>query len=246
MSKLRLYIIIMCVGLVSSPALAQLGEPRNDWAFGVNGGVTMNRVSFKPTVNQSWNIAPTAGLTVRYTSERYYKVFCSLQLEVNYANLGWRENIILADGTFSNDTDSPQTYHRDIHYLQVPLLARLALGKEHKGAMGYLVLGPQVGWMLGDNAVHSDAWTPLDRINGRNEQYDLAIKNRFDYGITGGLGCELNTSAGHFLVEGRYYFGLANIFGASKADAFSRSANGAIVGKVTYLLPAIKKKKNAH
>ena len=162
------------------------------------------------------------------------------------ADLSVRENIILADGTFSKDTDSPQTYHRDIHYLQVPLLARLALGKEHKGAMGYLILGPQVGWMLGDNAVHSESWTPLDRINGRNEQYDLAIKNRFDYGITGGLGCELNPSAGHFLVEGRYYFGLANIFGASKADAFSRSANGAIVGKVTYLLPAIKKKKNAH
>ncbi len=235
----------MSIGVAFSAAYAQLGEPRNDWAFGVNGGVTVNRVSFKPSVSQSWNVAPTAGLTVRYTSELYYKVLCSLQLEANYANMGWKEDIILADGTYSKDAATPETYRRNIHYVQVPLLARLALGKEEKGAMGYLILGPQVGWMISENAVQSNVWNPADRINGRNEQYDLKVKNSFDYGITGGLGCELNTRAGHFLIEGRYYFGLANIFGASKADAFSRSANGAIVGKVTYLLPSFKKKKNA-
>lgn len=237
----------MSIGVAFSTAYAQLGEPRNDWAFGVNGGVTVNRVSFKPSVSQAWNVAPTAGLTVRYTSELYYKVLCSLQLEVNYANMGWNEDIILADGTYSKETASPQTYCRNMHYLQVPVLARLALGKEHRGAMGYLILGPQVGWLMSEKAEQSNFWEPSDRINGRHEQYDLKAKNSFDYGITGGLGCELNTKAGHFLIEGRYYFGLANIFGASKADAFSRSANGAIIGKVTYLISPdlFKKKKNA-
>ena len=76
-----------------------------------------------------------------------------------------------------------------------------------------------------------------DRVNNRYEQYSMAIERRFDYGITGGLGVELATKAGHFLVEGRYYFGLRDIFGNSKRDTFARSANGTISAKITYILP---------
>ena len=75
------------------------------------------------------------------------------------------------------------------------------------------------------------------------EQYDLPIENKFEYGITGGLGMEVNTKrAGHFMLEGRYYFGLSNIFHDGKADTFGRSANGAIVAKVSYLFDVFNKK----
>ena len=68
----------------------------------------------------------------------------------------------------------------------------------------------------------------------------MDIDNRFDYGITGGLGVELHTKLGHFLVEGRYYFGLADIFSSSKKDYFDRSANGSIIVKATYLFDLTK------
>ena len=67
-------------------------------------------------------------------------------------------------------------------------------------------------------------------------QYDLPVKHKFDYGITGGIGVELNTKAGHFLLEGRYYYGLSDVFGNSKKDVFSRSNHGAIIAKLSYLI----------
>ena len=47
---------------------------------------------------------------------------------------------------------------------------------------------------------------------------------------------ELTTKAGHFLLEGRYYYGLSDIYKNSKKDTFSRSNNGTIIVKVTYLI----------
>ena len=46
---------------------------------------------------------------------------------------------------------------------------------------------------------------------------------------------ELNTKLGHFLLEGRYYYGLSDVFGNAKKDVFSRSNHGAIVAKLSYL-----------
>ncbi|MCQ2206429.1 MAG: PorT family protein [Bacteroidaceae bacterium] len=241
MAKLRLHTLLCLLLPATLCAWAQVGEPRSEWRWGVNGGVGFNRVSFSPSVTQKWFFGPTAGLTVRYTCEKYYHLLCSIQMEANFTSTGWKEDIVLADGTYSSQTAQPQTYFRRLNYIQVPILARLALGKEHRGASGYLAVGPQLGWMISETAEHSTYWQPDDRINSRNQQYGLKVKNRFDYGITGGLGLEVGTAAGSFLIEGRYYFGLANLFGASKSDAFSRSANGTIIGKITYLLPEHKK-----
>ena len=66
-------------------------------------------------------------------------------------------------------------------------------------------------------------------------QYSMPIEKKFDYGITAGAGLELNTRAGHFLIEGRYYYGLSDIYKNSKKDIFSRSNHSTIVAKVTYL-----------
>ena len=69
------------------------------------------------------------------------------------------------------------------------------------------------------------------------------LDHKIDYGITAGLGIELTTGIGHFIVDARYYYGLSDLFGNAKKDPFSRSANGAIMAKVTYLIN-IPKSKN--
>ena len=68
-----------------------------------------------------------------------------------------------------------------------------------------------------------------------NEQYGKWVENKFDYGIVGGGGIEVRTKAGNFLLEGRYYFGLADFYNSTKKDYFSRSANSTITAKITYL-----------
>ena len=99
----------------------------------------MNQIGFDPTIKQYWHVGPTFGVVARFTSERYFKAFCALQVELNYASLGWRENVLNA-----NSEPLPDTYRRDQHYLQLPVLARLAWGKETRGFMGYFLAGPQV------------------------------------------------------------------------------------------------------
>ena len=229
----RLVFFLLTLGFLSS-LHAQVGEYRSALAVGVNGGYALNKVSFDPTIKQKYHQGITGGLTMRYTCERYYSLLCALQLEVNYAQMGWKEQI----------ETSTDTYSRTVNYFQVPLLARLGLGKEERGVMGYLVLGPQLGFYLSDSDERGGEWseeTLALRPNRVVEQYDLPIQRKFEYGITGGLGLEVNTRhAGHFMLEGRYYFGLSNIFNDGKADAFGRSANGAIVAKITYLFDVLK------
>ena len=62
------------------------------------------------------------------------------------------------------------------------------------------------------------------------------MQRKFEYGITGGLGIDFSTKKGHhFILEGRYFYGLSDMFKNSKKDPFARSANSTIIAKVSYL-----------
>ena len=69
-----LFSLIIFVPMLAS---AQIGDHRNDLAVGVNGGYTMSNVGFSPNVPQKNLGGATAGLTIRYTCEKYFKsIFC--------------------------------------------------------------------------------------------------------------------------------------------------------------------------
>lgn len=226
--------------LLSSSTFAQVGEARKDFAVGVSGGYVLDKIAFEPTIRQAWKPGMTLGFTARYTCEKYFSCICALQAEVNYTQMGWKEDI-----EYIPQSGVPDTYERTLNYVQIPLLARLGFGREQRGVQGYLVLGPQIGFFLGDREKRSGEWsdnTLSHRPNHITQQYDLPIQNKFEYGITGGLGVEVSTKIGHFMAEGRYYFGLSDIFKNGKSDAFGRSAHGAIVAKISYLFDIVKTK----
>ena len=231
---MRRHFLLFCL-LLPCLATAQVGSYRADLAVGVNGGYALNQISFNPTIKQSWKGGTTLGLTVRYTCEKYLSAICALQGEVNYIDLGWKELIEPQYGT--------DTYYRQVHYVQVPVLARLGWGREVKGLQGYLILGPQMGFCIGEKEHYSDPWAGTPRPNNITQQYGREVENAFEYGITAGAGIELSfPKVGHFLLEGRYYYGLSDIFHNSKRDPFGRSANGAIVIKATYLFDLLRTK----
>ena len=66
------------------------------------------------------------------------------------------------------------------------------------------------------------------------------VENKFDYGIAVGGGLELSTPVGHFLVEGRYYYGLADFYHNTKKDEFGRSGHSYIGIRLAYLYDLIK------
>lgn len=232
---MKRFLLFLLVVIPALDTFAQIGEYRRAISVGVNAGVLMNKVSFTPSIKQNWHVGPTFGLTVRIMSERYFKTYCALQFELNYAQLGWNENILN-----SNIKPLPDTYQRHLNYFEIPFLARLGWGKETKGLIGFFSVGPQIGYLFSEKSKQSSTWTldsegHPDRPNGMFAQYSMSVTKKFDYGIVAGAGIELNTKAGHFMLEGRYYYGLSDLFGNSKKDVFSRSNNGTIQAKITYL-----------
>lgn len=211
--------------LYSLPANAQLQDQRSNLAIGVNGGVNFSSISITPGFKQSKLIGPEFGVTVRYIGEKYFSMICGIQAEVNFSQRGWKEVI---------EDETGNTYHRAMNYIEIPLLAHLAFGKDKGNGVRFVLnLGPQVGYLLNEKETMSDPWDPSGRTP--NEQYGKMANKKFDYGIVGGGGLEVRTGIGHFIVEARYYFGLADFYNNSKKDPFSRSAHSYIGARLTYL-----------
>ncbi len=220
--------LLVCTWMMSLPAMAQLGEERHHLSVGVNGGLNMSSVTFEPNIKQQSKKGMAMGLTIRYISEKYFKMLCGIQAEINYSQRGWNEKI--EDGT-------ENTYQRTMNYLEIPLLAHLAFGKDatNKGARFFINAGPQISMFLSESEDMSENWDPSYRPNGINQQYGKMTENKFDYGILAGAGVELSTGIGHFLLEGRYYYGLSDFYKSTKKDEFGRSGHSYIGVRLTYL-----------
>ena len=205
------------------PVTAQVGDPRQNFAIGINAGANYNNVSLQPSIKQNGLIGMTGGVTARYISEKYFAMICGVQLELNYSQRGWDEKF--------EELNDDRSYSREMSYIEVPFLAHLAFGKE-RGAQFFLNIGPQFGLMISDKEKSSGTWSNTQLAG---EQYGKKIDNSFDYGIVGGAGLEIRTKAGNFLVEGRYYYGLSDFYNNTKKDYFGRSAHTTISARVTYL-----------
>lgn len=236
LSKHGIYVCVLfcCLYMmVATSVFAQVGLHRNDFSIGFNAGATMTNMNFDPQIKQSYKYNPTFGVTARYICEKYFTTICGVQAEINYANLGWKE--LIEDG-------SGNTYHRDLSYIQLPLLMQLGWGYEKKGCKFIFEAGPQIGMNIGSSESYGGQWNIENRPNNVVEQYGMDVDNKFDYGITGGIGVELSTNIGHFLLETRYYYGLADVFDNSKKGVFARSANQTISARLTYLFDIVKTK----
>ena len=236
--------------LLSASVHAQVGEHRNDLAVGVNGGYVLSNVSFVPSVPQGLHGGITGGFSVRYTCEKYFKSICALYAEVNYAKIGWKEEILdINDKPVINPhTQLEEEFKNTINYIQIPVMAHLGWGRERSGFQFFVNIGPQFGVYLSEaSTANYDVVRPNmdDRVSPVIAQDTMKVENKFDYGIAGGLGLEFShRKLGHFMLEGRYYFGLGNIYGDSKRDYFARSNYGNIVVKLTYLFDIIKTKND--
>ena len=150
--------------------------------------------------------------------------------ELNIEQRGWKE-------TF-DETDF--RYQRRLTYLQLPVMTHIYFGS--RTFKGFINLGPSVGYMIGDGISSNFDYTNPETVAGfpianrHVNQMSMDIKNRFDYGICGGAGIEFIIKRKHSLIlEGRYYYGLGNIFSAKKKDEFSASRGTSIQVSLGYM-----------
>ena len=255
--KFRLLTILTLCHFSLITSTAQVGEHRSEFALGVNGGYAMSTVGFLPEVPQDMHGGMTAGLTLRYTSEKYFKSVCAIVGEVNYTQMGWKERILTRsdEPVINEKTGLAEQYRRNIDYVQIPIFARLGWGRERKGFQAYFQAGPQIGFCLRENTEANfdlnepntgDRMSPVSsNLEGASNMYFMPIENKFDYGITVGLGLEFsNPHIGHILLEGRYYYGLGNVYGSTKRDYFSISNYSTIFVKMSYLIDLSRSKND--
>lgn len=245
--KILLGMFLILFGVL--PSHAQIGEHRDEFSIGVSGGYAMSNVAFVPKVNQGYHGGLTGGISLRYKSEKYFSTICSIMGEINYSQIGWKEDIIDNNNqaVINQKTGLAEKYSRTLNYIQVPILAHLAWGKEYKGMQFFVNLGPQFGYLISESTdmnFELSNRNTTDRVNPVIAQDTMKVENKFDYGIAVGAGFEYShPKIGHIAFEARYYYGLANIYGSSKRDYFSKSNIGNIVLKATYFFDISKIKK---
>lgn len=216
-----LFAAILLLGISSLPAQTTTFQP--EWAFGVNASGTLSSMRFTggKSITQTMLFqAPGAGLTVRYLSEKNFGV----QAELNYTQRGWSETLS------ANDTVA---YKHGLSYVELPLMTHIYfdMGKRARVVFN---LGPQLGYFLSED-IDVKEYHPTQPDAELHEYYRMKVQHKFDYGIAGGGGVEVRSGIGSFILEGRYYFGLSDIFNNSKADLFGSSGNQVISVRFTYL-----------
>lgn len=223
MRKYLIYIItaIVCAGTAS----AQRHYSPNV-AIGGKAGATMSSISFNPDVMQSMNTGMMAGVTFRYIEEKHV----GLMAEINIEQRGWKEDF----------EEHPFSYERTLTYIQIPLMTHIFFGG--KKFKGFINLGPEVAYMIGESTSADFDYNNIASIpnfpteNRMNEQLYTKVKNKFDYGISAGIGMEYVIKRRHsIMLEGRYYFGLGNIYPDNKRDTFSASRGTTISIALTYM-----------
>lgn len=243
---LSLLLFLVCVASI----FGQIGDHRNDLSIGINGGYALSSVGFTPKVTQGQHGGVTGGFSLRYICEKYFSTICSIYGEVNYASVGWKERIVdVNDQPVVNAaTGLTEQYSRTMNYVQIPIMAHLGWGREEKGFQFFVQAGPQFGFFLSESTSMNFDYAlrnVTDRSNQTSVQDTMAVEHKFDYGIAAGAGIEYSIPhIGHFLLEGRYYYGLGNIYGSTKRDNFSKSNFGNIVIKLTYLFDITKTRRD--
>ncbi|MBO7315901.1 MAG: PorT family protein [Paludibacteraceae bacterium] len=176
-------------------------------AIGTKHGGVASTILFPSNsiVKPTYTFGYTGGVYTRLIFEKYF----GLQVELNYMQRGWQEK----EKSFS--------YVRQTHYLELPFITHIFFGK--KKFRWFFNLGLNLGVYLGEKKSENI----IDSHNHDKvyKQHELAVANKFDYGICGGTGFEFHTKAGIYQLDARYHYGLGDIFPNTIKDDFGRSSN---------------------
>jgi hypothetical protein len=216
-----LFAVLICF---SATCIAQ--EKRvfqQNWSYGINGGMTSSVVNFAPKIYQARLNQSVGGFSIRYIGEKYF----GLHGELNLSQRGWRE---------SKDSIPEHKYTMSLLYAELPLLTHVYFDLGTRVRIIFN-LGPQIGYLL--SAKEQENQVVLENPNIPEETKPVQYRgdkpqNKFDWGLTGGGGFELRTGIGSFVLEGRYYYGLSDIYKNSPADFYAGSANQVTTVKLTY------------
>jgi len=190
-----------------------------EYSAGVSSGVTLSSVSFNPKVTQNTLQGFTFGVIGRMTMGENV----GLQIELNFAQQGWKEFV---------EEQPEYQYNRTINYLQFPFYTRMQFGS--KKVKGFFNAGPQIGYALGESTKqNTEGLFP----GFTTVQHDMPVTQKFEWGISGGIGLEFRSAIGYFLIEGRYLYSFSDIYSTKRKDYFGKASSQVFTVRASYLIP---------
>lgn len=226
--SLKKYLLAILTVAISLAASAQRTYSPKLW-IGADGGMTMSKMEFSPSVKQTMLRGEKISFKLRYAEEKIFGLIGELTLEQR----GWKED-------YGDDNDK-FNYQRKFTYVTVPVMTHIFFGSSR--FKGFVNLGPSISFMIGDKISSNFDYKNPGSVEGfpsryrRTEQMSMDVKNKFDYGIAAGAGIELfvGKDRKHSVsLEGRYYYGLGSIFPSHKSDTFTASRGSAITVSLGY------------
>ena len=182
---------------------------------GVFGGLNYAMASFKPSLKQGLVNAEAYGLMIRHVSEPHI----GLQLEVSASGKGWKERI-----------DSVGDYTRKMETIHIPVTAAFIVGSRTLRLA--FTIGPYVSYLRDEKEI-----IKIDNPLEYRKHYGIALKQKWEFGFTGGAGVELHTKIGGFSIRAAYSHSLTNMFSLHDEEYyFSASRNQFLHGGVMYFI----------
>ena len=225
MNKLLKYSLLVFALCFAFVAQSENFEKHN-FSVGAKGGLSLSKVNFQSSVPQTLVGGMVLGASVRYIDEKHF----GLIGEINLEQRGWKEDFKPLEG---------YNFKRQFTYIQIPLLTHIYFGSDK--ARFFFNAGPEIGIMIGDKTssnfdyAHATDIEDLQNSYRKLEQFTLPVNRKFDYGISAGLGMEINIAPRHALnLEGRFYYGLNDIFRNHKSDPFQGSSSMSIMVTLGY------------
>ena len=195
-------------------------------SLGVKGGMSLSKVNFQSSIPQKLIRGLVFGASIRYIEEKHFGIIA----ELNFEQRGWNDDFApLQDYNFK----------RQFTYLQLPLLTHIYFGSDK--ARFFFNAGPEIGLMIGDKTTSNFDYKHAGDIEDfknnyhKTEHFTLPVKRKFDYGISAGLGMEVNLGYRNAInLEGRFYYGLSDMFSNHKTDPFQGSSSMSIMVTLGY------------
>jgi len=182
--------------------------------IGIKQGINGSRVNFKPTIDQNITFGYLGGLIFKHISEKN----AGIQIELNYSQQGWTEKL-----------DSTNSYFKQLNNINLPFMSHFEIGK---GKTKILInFGPTLSYLLSEKEN-----IKIDSVQDERIYYGKLVDNRFEYGLSFGIGIVKNTKIGSFQIEGRFNQSLVDIFKQTTEPSISSSKIQTVELSISYLI----------
>lgn len=203
---------------IATPALAQTG-------IGLRLGASLPNVSFTDEDGNSideFDSKSNTGFVFGAVLELGVSENFSIQPELLFSQHGFK-----FEDEFFGEVISVKTR---FNYLQLPVLAKAKFGSD---AFGFnIVAGPHLGFGIGDISTEAEV---LGEKEKESVSWDEAEFNKFDFGVTGGVGISFAAGPGRLGLDARYQLGLGNLIG--EPEESEKASNRNMQVSLSYIIP---------